>query len=592
MSASVSQRSAPTISSTRISPPIETFDYRRDPSVMDAWTTGHDDPITAYTIRNRQPVRSLSQRNSDLEKVTEIESGERPDEFFARTCTNPIFSVTPSPIDIPTGGQWRSSNHRETTSSRRRPSFGIATPTTPSTAALTTGTTFASDMSRQSSFCNDALVGPFEMMNVHSNTSIFTDGNATDERSYSIPFPPSSTYSKFSSSEEQSQLLVGAGGVGDESQFPQSFHDFGAPGTQFQSLPSFMEDMKRSPSNESSTSSMSATSRSATQLKRLLLASSRPLAPAPTPAGDEVAMSREGSHAMVSTKSKDGSDNRNVAAITKAPYQRPKHDRVMCTLCNDVPEGFRGQHELGRHNDRQHKEQVKKWVCIEPADGVINPLFRPVNPLSKCKACSAQKKKYGAYYNAAAHLRRAHFRPKQRGHKKSTKGGDKTENRGGKAGGDWPPMLELKRWMKEVYENAADSQQPDVNEEDEEEDVEDDDCSGSYKVDNYTKLQDMSNISGINADFDNAYLYNDTTMLDAYPATPSHFNTQSTQNMPYGTLATTQDIDLSMRIDSGQSSFADSHFAAMNAQMTFIDHFPQTFADQLIGQDSFSNFQY
>lgn len=245
MSASVSQRSAPTMASTgmqgcpssgssipftkssRVPPPLQTLDSRRETSVMEPWATGLDDPVTAYTIQPRQPARSLSQRKSELEQVAEIDSGELPSEFFART-TMPMSSASLSPIDIPPGGQWRSPNHRGSISSRRRPSFGIATPTTPSSAALTTGTTFASGMSRQSSFCSDAVLGPFEMMNVHSNTSIFTDGNSTDERSYqsSIPYP------KHLSSEEQSQLLVGTGGAGEDSQFSHSFQDLGAPVAQ------------------------------------------------------------------------------------------------------------------------------------------------------------------------------------------------------------------------------------------------------------------------------------------------------------------------------------------------------------------------
>ncbi|KAM0353733.1 hypothetical protein ACHAP4_007985 [Fusarium culmorum] len=53
-----------------------------------------------------------------------------------------------------------------------------------------------------------------------------------------------------------------------------------------------------------------------------------------------------------------------------------------------------------------------------------------------CKACLAQKR-YGAYYNAAAHLRRAHFRP----------------HRVGKASGDWPSMSVLKDWMREVRQS-------------------------------------------------------------------------------------------------------------------------------------------
>jgi hypothetical protein len=154
--------------------------------------------------------------------------------------------------------------------------------------------------------------------------------------------------------------------------------------------------------------------------------------------------------------------------ISKPTYQRPKHDRVFCTQCSDNPEGFRGPYELRRHQDRSHKPMVKKWIIVEPTDGQDHP--KPVLPLSRCKACSAQKKKYGAYYNAAAHLRRAHFKPKSKaGNSKSKTLSD--ERVGGKGGGDWPPMNELKLWMKEVeepYEPLSDVTSQDAVETDEE----------------------------------------------------------------------------------------------------------------------------
>jgi hypothetical protein len=125
-----------------------------------------------------------------------------------------------------------------------------------------------------------------------------------------------------------------------------------------------------------------------------------------------------------------------AASRFRPSYQRPPLRRVFCNKCNEYPEGFRGEHELRRHTDAKHAALVKRWVCSEP-QGMGPPNPQPVVPLSKCKACQTQKH-YGAYYNAAAHLRRAHFNP----------------HRGSKASGDWPPMSILKDWMHEVRQPA------------------------------------------------------------------------------------------------------------------------------------------
>ena len=129
--------------------------------------------------------------------------------------------------------------------------------------------------------------------------------------------------------------------------------------------------------------------------------------------------------------------SRGLASPSKlrTTYQRPPLRRVFCGKCNEYPEGFRGEHELRRHTDAKHAALVKRWVCTEPQSSTPNSP-QPVIPLSKCKACVTQKR-YGAYYNAAAHLRRAHFNP----------------HRGGKASGDWPPMTILKDWMREVRQS-------------------------------------------------------------------------------------------------------------------------------------------
>lgn len=137
------------------------------------------------------------------------------------------------------------------------------------------------------------------------------------------------------------------------------------------------------------------------------------------------------------------------AARMRPSYQRPPLRRVHCTKCNEYPEGFRGEHELRRHHDAKHASLVKRWVCCEPQN--FSPGSpQPIVALSKCKACVTQKR-YGAYYNAAAHLRRAHFNP----------------HRGGKASGDWPPMTILKDWMREVRQSVdMNDQDSDSGEED------------------------------------------------------------------------------------------------------------------------------
>ncbi|KAG6013094.1 hypothetical protein E4U54_007100 [Claviceps lovelessii] len=132
--------------------------------------------------------------------------------------------------------------------------------------------------------------------------------------------------------------------------------------------------------------------------------------------------------------------------IPRPPYRRPRGPKVFCTHCNDQPEGFRGEHELRRHINARHSHVVRKYVCRDPASVGLSSTVSLIRPLSECKACTSGKA-YGTDYNAAAHLRRTHFRSKPlRGRNKRP--GD--ERRGGNGGGSWPPMCELKPWIMEV----------------------------------------------------------------------------------------------------------------------------------------------
>jgi hypothetical protein len=124
---------------------------------------------------------------------------------------------------------------------------------------------------------------------------------------------------------------------------------------------------------------------------------------------------------------------------------KPKSPK-QCPFCTECPDGFRGDHELRRHISAKHGRVVKKYVCRDPTVLGIETSLKIVYPLARCKAC-ASGKQYGAYYNAAAHLRRTHFRTRP---SRGRAGASASERRGGKGGGNWPSMPELKPWFQEI----------------------------------------------------------------------------------------------------------------------------------------------
>ncbi|KAI0418852.1 hypothetical protein F5X98DRAFT_94785 [Xylaria grammica] len=158
--------------------------------------------------------------------------------------------------------------------------------------------------------------------------------------------------------------------------------------------------------------------------------------------------------------SMEGSPNRVESKNEKAESVQLKHHKVFCDQCNDHPEGFRGRHELQRHREAKHPGAVKKFICVHPGINGFKVITPIIHPLENCRACK-ERKQYSAYYNAVAHLRRAHFRERP----SRPKGKSTAIAAFGRDPRNWPPIQELKGWIKEVWVDSTDPVFPNVKEE-------------------------------------------------------------------------------------------------------------------------------
>jgi hypothetical protein len=402
-------------------------DLQRSASTMSNWQSMPQDSTGGYTfytdasMRQQQALQSIPEAAPySNQNFTEYSPSD-----YVSNCIESIPSSFPlhpqQQLQVLTPNmQWGTSSE------------GSTTPSTPSTALMTPITQASNSMSRQSS-CSSEFVDHTSMLRIQSNSSCMLPILSEDGVSL-FPFDSSKSvdvplFSTFDGSANE-PFFSSASAASAPRAFASS-----------ENTPYLGEDMRRSASTTSSEGNVSdgsvpssTCSRQSRRERDIAQAATRTIAPKAIERENQTESASSNAQ-MTRIKSADGS-SKTVGVITKTPYVRPQHPKIHCPHCPERP-CFRGTHELDRHIARAHATRRKGYICI---DFSTDKKF-----LANCKHCR-NKKVYGAYYNAAAHLRRAHFHPRKRGRK-----GKNDEKRGGIGGGDHPPMDYLKmNWIKEV----------------------------------------------------------------------------------------------------------------------------------------------
>ncbi|KAF2132587.1 hypothetical protein P153DRAFT_382210 [Dothidotthia symphoricarpi CBS 119687] len=436
-------RSAPTMGVSASTASWDDSNLQRSATSFPAW---QQEPVTDYALFSGSSMRRMSNLQP-IADVTAFPTGSMVEYSPAEYIDNCIEQRSSPllPLALPQQSQQL---QVQLTPGWGTSSDGSISPSTPSTALTTPVTQTSNPMSRQGSYTPN--FSAVSMLRAQSSSSMLPI--LSEDSSLSFPCE----------SETISACVDGS-----------SFFPFTGPASEIflSTVPSvsasaqglassqnelyLAEDMRRSASTTSSEGNASDVSVPSSSCSRQsqrereinAQAASRKIAPKAIPSNNDETTFASSNAQMARIQSSDGS-SKTVGILTKTAYVRPSHPKIKCVYCDERPNGFRGTHELDRHIARAHSSRRKGYICV---DFSSDKKF-----LANCKHCRG-KKVYGAYYNAAAHLRRAHFHPRKRGRK-----GKNDEKRGGIGGGDHPPMEYLKQnWIKEVeVDNKRTPQSP------------------------------------------------------------------------------------------------------------------------------------
>lgn len=384
--------------------------------------------LTAFDASNSLPPSAVNTSaqydylRTNLGNIDEVQVFHPADYLEHAQDDTPSASVTPPPA-VERGEFDYQTNSNLTYHEAFDQS--IAQPMAPiSASSLISGSSALSEPMTRSD-TNDVLCKGVDMFRMNSMPKSESELTKTDDANQALPF-------SFS-----------------PNMVPTQYHEISYSG----SPPfSYSSEMQPSLSHESDSSSHLSSIHSSPRLEESIT-SGRLLAPK---LESSLSPAENPRFKLVDVKGEDGTVTRKAEIARETRKEPDRKNRKLCPFCHDNPTGFHGLHELQRHIDRHHSSRRKVWICKEKfADGTF---------LANCKACRNKvsslmvidpptdtvQKTYGANYNAAAHLRRAHFNPP-----KNKRGGrgKKSENRGGMGGGNKPSMDELKHWMYEEWED-------------------------------------------------------------------------------------------------------------------------------------------